>query len=58
MRRTWFPLTLFILFTVLIVWDIAEDLAAGTTFLHIVIELLMIKFSFCDDVGEKTAGFD
>ncbi len=42
LRGRWFPLALFVLFAFLIVWDIAEDLVAGTTVLHIVIELLMM----------------
>lgn len=36
---------LFALITVLIVWDIAEDLAAGTTGIHVVIEVLMMLAS-------------
>ena len=33
---------LFALIMVLLVWDIAEDLTAGTTFFHVVMESIMI----------------
>ena len=42
LRELRFPMILFAVMAFLIVWDIVEDLAAGTTAFHIVIELLMM----------------
>ena len=45
LKGLWFPLILFVLIAFLIVWDIAEDLAAGTTTFHVVMELIMMLAS-------------
>ena len=45
LRKLWIPMSLFVLIAVLIVWDIGEDLAAGTTTFHVVVELLMMVAS-------------
>ncbi len=45
LRGLWFPLILFVLIAFLIVWDIAEDLAAGTTTFHVMVELIMMLAS-------------
>ena len=45
LRKLWIPMSLFVLIAVLIVWDIGEDLAAGTTTFHVVMELLMMVAS-------------
>jgi DNA-binding CsgD family transcriptional regulator len=42
MKGGWFPVILFVLIVVLIALDLAEDMEAGTTVFHLVIELLMM----------------
>ncbi len=42
LRGLWFSVFFFALFTVLIVIDIAHDLASGIAFYHVVLELLMM----------------
>jgi DNA-binding CsgD family transcriptional regulator len=39
--RFWSLVFIFVLIAVLIIWDIAADLATGTTILHIVVEVLL-----------------
>lgn len=42
LTELWIPGVVFTLIAALIVWDIAADLAVGTTVAHVVIELLMM----------------